>query len=48
MEQLERDLFEGVIDQREFNRLARDMERAYRAEAEEAAEEAYRREMERW
>lgn len=45
---LVRDLNEGRIDQKEFNKQMRELHRAYQAMAEEAAHEAYDREMERW
>jgi hypothetical protein len=45
---LEDQLAEGLIDIKEFNREMRELQRGYRAEAEEAAKEAYDRELERW
>lgn len=51
-EQLEQDLRSGLVTQAEYNKLLRDMQRAMRDEArgaaEDAAERAYRDEMERW
>lgn len=47
-QQLEDDLAVGNISLVEYNRELREMQRSYRAEAEEAAEDAYRHEFERW
>ena len=51
-EQLEQDLRSGLATQAEYNKLLRDMQRAMQDEArgaaEDAAERAYRDEMERW
>lgn len=38
----------GQITQKEYNEQMRDLQRDYRAQAQEAAQEAYDREMERW
>ena len=38
----------GDIDLQERNRQLRELHRDYRAAAEESAQEAYNREMERW
>ncbi len=48
VEQLERDLADGHISQAKFNKEMREMERDYRAAAEESARDAYDREMDRW
>ena len=48
VEQLEEDLACGNISLEDYNRQLRTMERDYRAEAQEAAEQAYDNEMERW
>ena len=51
-EQLEQDLRSWLVTQAEYNKLLRDMQRAMQDEArgaaEDAAERAYRDEMERW
>ena len=38
----------GDISNKEMWRQMRELQRAYRADAEEAAEQAYRNEMDRW
>ena len=38
----------GDIDRREYNESMRELQREYRWMAQEAAQEAYDREMERW
>lgn len=45
---LEQQLNNGEITLTEFNREMRELQRDYRAAAEEAAEQAYRDEMGRW
>lgn len=47
-EQLDNDLASGAITQKQYNDEMREMQRAYRAEAEEASMDAYRNEMDRW
>lgn len=47
-EQLERDLADGLISQKEYQQQLRELQRDYRGAAEEAADRAYRDEMERW
>ena len=47
-DQLDRDLAEGRISQKEYNREMRELHRDYAGAAEEAASEAYRTELERW
>lgn len=47
-EGLEQAYADGYISIAEFNEEMRDLHRAYRCTAEEAAHEAYDREMERW
>jgi hypothetical protein len=39
--QLDADLYEGRISQKEYNKELQEMERSYRAELREAAENAY-------
>jgi len=38
----------GLISREEFNKQMRELQRDYRAAAQEAAQDAYDREMERW
>lgn len=38
----------GQISQEEYNKQMRELQRDYRAAAQEAAQDAYDREMERW
>ena len=45
---LEAQLERGEISLQEFNREMRELQRDYIAAAEEAAQEAYDREMDRW
>lgn len=45
---LEEELEKGSITQREFNEAMRDLQRDYNGAAEEAAQDAYRRELENW
>ena len=45
---LEEELARGDISLDEFNKEMRELQRSYRAAAEEAAERAYDDEMERW
>lgn len=47
-QQLEDELAGGRITQAEYNVQLREMERSYRQEARESAQDAYDREMERW
>ena len=47
-DQLERDLDAGLISQAEFNAEMREMQRDYQAAAEEAARDAYDRELGYW
>lgn len=47
-QQLEDDLNNGDISVGEYNSQMRDMQRSYREEAREAAEEAYDNEMSQW
>jgi Membrane carboxypeptidase/penicillin-binding protein len=47
-EALSRDFEDGVIDRAEYERQLREIQRAYRAEAEDAAQGAYDREMSGW
>ena len=45
---LEQELEEGTITQKEYNDAMRELQRNYRAAAEESAQGAYEAEMERW
>lgn len=45
---LEDQLANGEIDIKEFNREMQELQRDYRAAAQEAAEQAYHDEIERW
>jgi len=45
---LEDQLAAGEITLKEFNREMRELQRDFRAAAEESAEQAYRDELERW
>jgi hypothetical protein len=45
LESLEQDLSNGFMSVREFNEEVRDMERSYRDELKNSADEAYDREM---
>lgn len=47
-EYLEEQLNRGEISLAEFNREMREIQREYRAMAQEAAEEAYHNEIDRW
>lgn len=47
-DQLITDLNEGRITRAEFNKEMQELQRAYQGAAEEAAQDAYEREMERW
>lgn len=47
-EDIERRYTEGLLTAKEYQEEVRDLYRAYRAQAEEAAEHAYRDELERW
>lgn len=47
-DELVRLLNEGEITQKQFNEEMRDLHRRYRDAAEDAAREAYDREMDRW
>jgi len=47
-EALDRDLAEGRISQKEYNREMRELQRDYAGAAEEAAQDAYRAELDRW
>jgi hypothetical protein len=47
-EQLERDLLQGVISNAEYRKQMRELQREYRWQAEEAADRAYRDELDRW
>ena len=47
-EQLERELSNGDISVKEYNEQMRDMQRSYREEAQEAAQNAYDNEMNNW
>ncbi len=46
--QLEEELAEGKITQKDYNREMRELQRDYAAQAHEAARRAYERELERW
>lgn len=46
--ELEDELADGRITQAEYNAQVREMERAYRQEMRESAQDAYDRELERW
>lgn len=48
LEALDKALANGDISQREYNESLRELENDYRADAREAAEEAYRRELDNW
>lgn len=48
LDDLRRQLAEGEITLQQYNAEVRAMEREYRAAAEDAAQEAYEREKERW
>lgn len=45
---LEEQLAEGGITQDEFNKAIRELHRDYAAEAEQSAQDAHDRELERW
>ena len=47
-DQLISDLNSGLISVAEFNKQMRELQRDYRADAEEAAERAYNEELGRW
>jgi hypothetical protein len=47
-ESLCEDYNNGSITLSEYNRAVNDLHREYRAQAEEAAQEAYERELDRW
>ncbi|MDP2735631.1 MAG: hypothetical protein Q8P12_05495 [bacterium] len=47
-EDLESQLTEGIIDQKEFNKEIQDLCRSRREAAYESAKEAYNRELENW
>lgn len=47
-DQLVKDLNEGRITRDEYNKQMRELQRDYHASANEAAQDAYDREMERW
>lgn len=47
-EDIERRYAEGLLTAKEYQEKMRDLYRDYRAQAEEAAEQAYRDELERW
>lgn len=47
-EQLAHDYAAGLITREEYNRQMRELQRDYRAAAEESAREAYERELDRW
>lgn len=46
--QIEDDFAHGLISQAEYNAAMHDLQREYRAAAEEAAQQAYERELENW
>ena len=48
MEDLETDLANGVISQEEFNKSVRRLQREYREEAMQSAEDAYKSELDKW
>ena len=48
VEHLQQQVADGVISQAEFNDEMHELERDFRGAAEEAAEDAYRRELECW
>ena len=48
MSMLEDDLNEGSISPAEYDNMVRDLEMSYQEAAEEAAQDAYRREMDNW
>lgn len=48
MEEIDRLETEGQIDAAEASKQRRELTRAYREDAEEAARDAYNRELERW
>jgi len=45
---LEQDLAEGLIGNDEYSKEMRELQRSYRAEAEESAHDAYNRELDNW
>lgn len=47
-EQLEKDFYAGLISGAEYNEQMRELVRDYQGAALEAAEEAYRDELDRW
>lgn len=47
-QQLENDLMEGRISNKEFNEQMSELQREYRLAAQEAAQDAYDREMSNW
>jgi hypothetical protein len=47
-EQLERELSNGDISVKEYNEQMRDMQRSYREEAQDAAQNAYDNELSNW
>jgi hypothetical protein len=47
-EELENQLAQGAISNREYNREMLDLQRAYKDASIESAQNAYDREMERW
>ncbi len=47
-DELRRELDEGVITLAQYNKALRELQRDYRAAAEEAGRDAYEREVEKW
>ena len=47
-QEIERQYNDGEMSLKEYNKEMRELQREYRAYAEEAAQEAHDREMERW
>lgn len=45
---IEDDLANGIISQQEYNNQMRELQRDYRAEAEDSAQQAYDNEMQNW
>lgn len=48
LEDLNEELNQGNISMKEYNKGVQELERSYRAEAEESAQDAYDEEMENW
>lgn len=48
MAQLDKDLNEGLISQKEYDRCVRELDQDYEDAAQDAAQEAYDREYDQW